>query len=111
MKCFSQWIAGFSVYCGDIRTLRDSYTNQTGYVNAGIKMVLLVTYILTHSKAFYDLSLHYLTAKSFFVYWKILDTNVICRLYVITDSEVPLLAVASLPASKQNSYFFDIFML
>lgn len=43
-----------------------------GYVNAvtcsGIKMVLLVTYILMRSKAFYDLSLRYLTAKSFFVH-------------------------------------------
>lgn len=116
MKCFSQWIAGFSVYCGEVRTLRDSYTNQTGYVNAvncsGIKMVLLVTYILMRSQAFYDFSLRYLTAKSFFVYWKILDTNVVCRCYVITAGEVPLLAVASLPASKQNScYFFDILML
>lgn len=73
-----------------------------------LKMVLLVTYILMHSKAFYDLSLRYLTAKSFFVYWKILGTNVVCRFYVITVSEVP---VASLPASKQNSYFFDILML
>lgn len=85
MKCFSQWIAGFTVYCGDIRGY--SYTNQTGYVNAvncsGIKMVLLVTYILTHSKAFYDLSFRYLTAKSFFVYWSILGTNVVCRFYVI----------------------------
>lgn len=74
-------------------------------------MGLLVTYILMHSKAFYDLSLRYLTAKSFFVYWKILDTNVVCRFYVITVSEVPLLAVASLPAIKQNNYFFDILML
>lgn len=72
-------------------------------------MVLLVTYILMRSKAFYDLSLRNLTARSFFVYWKILDTNVVCRFYVVTVSEVP---VASLPASKQNScYFFDILML
>lgn len=74
-------------------------------------MVLLVTYILMHSKVFYDLSLRYLTAKSFFVYRERLGTNVVCRFYVITVGEVPLLAVASLPASKKNSYFFDILML
>lgn len=43
-------VSAFSVYCWDKRKSRDLYCNQTGYVKAvncsGIKMILLVTYIL-----------------------------------------------------------------